>query len=215
MEDKFFNLLKNVSPNLRMYAAAFFIATGCGFMSSLGAQTPNFVPGQVLMRFADGTPERAKVNEASRTNPPDVTSLRPVIDTLSQRVGMALSVERIGSGSWLTIAIARSPLIENVGGHLRGENGVAAVNRQGADLQITMDAGSALEQAFYRRSQTDTFAQVVDGWSTAAGVPLLAAAETDHLVIQIDWSAATLELVERLNERPEVEAAQPNYSQVR
>jgi hypothetical protein len=192
-------------------------------MNGLIAQTPSFVPGQALMRFAEGTPQRAKILEVSRTNPLDLSGLETVTDDLRARIRVPLYVEKLGSGDWLTLAVDRQPLAEAIEQFLRGENGVIAVTRQdatsgqtdGLRFLITIAPGSDLQRVFERRAENDGLAAIVDRWTAAVSVPLRETGDPGHLVIEVDWSAATLELVDRLSALPEVEAAQPNYSQMR
>ncbi len=53
---------------------------------------------------------------------------------------------------------------------------------------------------------------LVDGLVRSAGLPLSSALSADYdLRLTLDLRALTLELIERLRKRPDVEYAQPNY----
>ena len=69
-------------------------------MNAANAQQPSFVPGQVLTRFLEGTPQREVVAQVSQTVPLDLSGLDNVTEELSQRLGVPLRLHHLGSGYW-------------------------------------------------------------------------------------------------------------------
>ena len=198
-------------------AAKLLTVTSFLVMSAVNAQQPNFVPGQVLTRFSEGTPQRDVVVQVSQTAPLDLSGLDNVIEGLSQRLGVPLRVHHLGSGYWLTLDVDRDLLAVRIQAVLRSQEDVAGVTvtKPGGpasllQFAISADENSRLARSIGRRSRRG-LSGVMEAWSSAAGLALQYTFEDAHLAISIDWDTATVALVEQLKSMPEVEAAQLNY----
>lgn len=145
------------------------------------------------------------------------------MEELGGRVHVPLSVTQLGSGDWLTLSVDRRQLSDTIEQLLVEENGVEAVVRQdGTDasaaqtlrFELTLTRSSTVYDAF-QTGNTQALDRIVRTWIDRTHVALVPVVRSDPPTIEVDWQTLTLELIERLNALPEVEAAQPNYSQMR
>jgi hypothetical protein len=196
------------------------------FGAPQGALAP-FVPGEILVRFAPVSGGAEAVARASRSSPPDLKALNPVIDNLETAAHVPLSVKQLSSGDWVVLAVNSDRLTERAAHQLRERRNVAVVQVSPCEpeasahcpppkkLVIRFVPGAPEAEAVSKKlTGTDdaAFAQLTAALTKELDLPLAAKA-TDAATIQaqIDLRALTMTLIERLKALPDIEAAQPNF----
>jgi hypothetical protein len=186
-------------------------------VGSLQAQTPKFVPGEIMVRFARGSEASVALNRVVETDPTDLAGLLPAVTALGAGAGVPLHPTRVGSGGWVILAIDSAALAQRLHGQLPRRENVASVRRGEGTLELVVRfrAGSAASDAVAQQLEStadDPLAEILCSLERETGVPLTGGAMSQNeLALQLDLRALTLSVVSRLQALSEIEAAQPNY----
>jgi hypothetical protein len=186
-------------------------------VGSLQAQTPKFVPGEVMVRFAQGSEASVALNRVVETDPTDLAGLLPTVTALGAGAGVPLRPTRVGSGGWVILAIDSAALAQRLHGQLPQRENVESVRRGEGTLELVVRfrAGSAESDAIAQQLELesdDPLTEILCSLERETGVPLTGEAMSQNeLALQLDLRALTLSVVSRLQALSEIEAAQPNY----
>jgi hypothetical protein len=185
-------------------------------VTSLAAQSPKFVPGEVLTRFVPGSEQSAVVQRAAGTQPIDLSKLVPIANDLGRSVGVPLRPARVTSGDFCVLAVDAEQVVEHLRRRLSARRNVRHVQAEAAPspVRLLLDFTPASDE-FTVLSATPgdgRLAGLVASLERDVGVPLKAqVVESSRLALQVDLEALTLRLVERLKAQPILESVQPNY----
>jgi hypothetical protein len=190
-------------------------------------QDPPFAPGEVLVRFAPGTPGSEAAAQAARSDPPTYGAFQPVTDRLHDDLGVPLNAVRLSAGGWVVLAVNGDALGQRLAARAAARANVVGAEVAPAEpprpaggvsapgIRVRFRSGTAEAQAVAARladARDERLAAVVGSLETDLGVSFTAeAAAPETLVLKVDLRALTLNLVERIKQLPGVEAAQPNY----
>lgn len=193
-------------------------------LSSSPQPSPQFVPGEVLVKFVPGSEGSRAVGQAS---PPNLGALRPVLNALQVKTGIPLNVKQVTGGNWVLLSIDGGRLTERMLSQLRRRAGVALVevSPERPDAQIGFSFPQRLAVSFAPGSSEsdavaqkfagvgdDPFAQLIRDLERELDLPLRGEATEDaKVVLQIDLKALTPILVERLKSLCDIDSVQPNY----
>lgn len=177
-------------------------------VATLTAQTPPFVPGQVMAKFVVGSEAHTVVTRAAERQPLDLTGLVPIADRLGAGVGVPLRPSSIASGHFCVLAVdaerLEGELARRLGARQRVERVDVIEDTSTIGVSVAFAAGS--EESRMRP------ARLVALLEEELGLPLKGEALANRrIALQVNLEALTLSLVERLRALPEVESAQPNY----
>jgi hypothetical protein len=196
-------------------------------LSASPTPSPQFVPGEVLAKFAPGTDGSAAVSRAIQATPPDLAVLGPIISRLQAKTGVPLKATQVMSGSWVRLSIDGDGLTKQLVRQLRMRDTVAAVRvspgKPGAPLDvssskkllITFSPGSAEFKTVERKRADPSdlrFAALMRELERDLDLPLKGEISDDaDVLIHVDLNAFTPILADRINGLCEIESAQPNY----
>lgn len=191
------------------------------------APPPRFVPGEVLVKFVSGTEGSAAVTRASRTSPPDLGVLAPVIQRFQTATGVPLKAKQVTGGQWILVSVDGERLSDELVTRLRGRANVAEVRltpdpadgtrdaSKPRGIVVRFSAGSAEAEAIARkRSGADDapFSALVRALEKDVGLSLKGEATADTtLLLHVDLGTLTLKLSDQLKALADIESAQPNY----
>jgi hypothetical protein len=191
------------------------------------APPPRFVPGEVLVKFVSGTDGSAAVARASRTSPPDLGVLAPVIQRLQAATGVPFKAKQVTGGQWILVSVDGERLTDELVTRLRGRANVAEVRLTPDPSDGTRDAsrprgivvrfsagGAEAEAIAQKRSGGDDapFSALVRALEKDVRLPLRGDATADTtLLLHVDLRTLTLNLSDQLKAVADIEAAQPNY----
>jgi len=189
--------------------------------------SPPFVPGEVLVHFVSGSAGNNAVEKAVHVTPPDLQALASVVEELQVATRIPLKATRVSSGNWVVLNVEPGPLADRAAGDLRVRKNIESVEVVALEPppQGLIPRPKALQVRFTSRSpesvivskkrsgaEKKRFTRLVSELSEALGLPLRGyVRERDLLLLEIDLTALTPILVERLKALPDVEFAQPNY----
>ncbi len=188
---------------------------------------PQFVPGEVLVRFVPGTDGSAAVARASQVNPPDLEVLAPVVSRLQGKTGIPLRAAQVLGGKWFRLSVDGDRLTDQLVRQLRTRDNVAEVRVSPEQpeapvgptvpkkLVIRFSPGSAESEAITQKHVDATdigFAQLMRELGRDLDLPVEGeVTEKGEALVQIDLRALTPILAERLKALSDIESAQPNY----
>jgi hypothetical protein len=168
-----------------------------------------FVPGELIVKFRSGS-EGARL-AASPAAARDVgATLSPVTDRLSREIGLPLTARRALSGGEVLLAIEPSSLTHRLLSAARRDRTL-----EDATLEKPADPGAArgfpTVHARLRHAGVDTGA-LATRISERLDLPVSIRAGTGkEVLVSLDGDALTLQVLERLEGRSDVEYVQPNY----
>lgn len=193
-------------------------------LSGSPQRSPQFVPGEVLVKFVSGSEGSRAVGQAS---PPDLGVLQPVLNALQAKTGIPLSVKQVTGGKWVLLSVDGGRLTHRMLSQLRRREGVALVEvspeRPDAQvgfsipqrLVVTFAPGSSESDAVAQRLAgvgDDRFAQLIRDLERELDLPLRGEVTADaKVLVQIDLKALTPIVVERLKSLCDIDSVQPNY----
>ena len=191
------------------------------------APPPRFVPGEVLVKFVSGTDGSAAVTRASRTSPPDLGVLAPVIQRLQAATAVPLKAKQVTGGQWILVSVDGERLTDELVTRLRGRANVAEVRptpdpsggtrdaSRSRGIVVRFSAGSAEAEAItqkWSRGDDTPVSQLVRALEKDVGLSLRGEATADTtLLLHVDLGMLTLKLSEQLKALADIESAQPNY----
>ena len=186
-----------------------------------------FIPGEILLRFATETEDLEVVKTARQAAPVDLKLLAPVLFRLSQLTGVPLKVSSIGGGLWMLLSVDHPRLEEQIGAVLAQREEVEKVDKSGGPptgsvgsrpsprWRITFATNTFGSEAVRRKldeGSAQCFDVLLEKLSKDLKLPVRASVEKERTVeFRLDLNQLTLQLIERLKALPEVESAQPNY----
>ena len=193
-------------------------------VTTLPAQSPKFVPGEVIIRFVPGSEASAAVQRAAAQQAIHLSGLVPIVNDLGARVGVPLRPARITSGDFCVLSVDSGQLGELLMRQLGARRNVARVQVV-RDTSAAGGAGgrpspiklilefSPSSAEFKTVARNDgRLARLVASLERDVGLPLTGkVVEQGRLALQVNLEALTLRLVERLKAEPIVESVQPNY----
>jgi hypothetical protein len=196
-------------------------------LSTSPTSSPQFVPGEVLAKFAPGTDESAAVSRATQVTPPDLAALVPVISRLQAKTGVPLKATQVLSGGWVRLSIDGDGLTKQLVRQLRmrdtvvevrvspGKPGTPVDVSSPTTLLITFSPGSAESKTVEQKLSDPSnlrFGALMRELERDLNLPLKGEVSDDAaLLIHVDLNAFTPILADRINALCEIESAQPNY----
>lgn len=191
------------------------------------AAPPSFVPGEVVVKFRSDSKPAGLVNPKEETSEP-TEALVSYLHSLSSELGIPIEPRRLGSGGSLLLSINQAELLARWSKRVRALETVKDVRlllTEGPpaqpSLQVEFAKGSpeekVLSQLAASGKETGPELQSINArLSHELGVPLMTTVSPfGRLQIRPDNRALTLDLVERLKKRNEIEYAQPNFTRGR
>lgn len=196
-------------------------------LSASPAPSPQFVPGEVLAKFAAGTDGSAAVSRASQVTPPDLGPLVPVISRLQAKTGVPLKAMQVLSGDWVRLSIDGDGLAKQLVRQLQMWDAITEVRvspekpgtaldvASSKKLLITFSPGS-VQSEIVEQQRVDPsdvhFAELMRELERDLDLPLKGEVSQDaHVLIYVDLNTFTPILANRINGLCEIESAQPNY----
>lgn len=188
---------------------------------------PQFVPGQMIVKFVQGTEGSKAVNHVIQSSPLDYHTLTPIIDHLQSEIGIPLEVTQITSGQRIVLNVESGVLTDRVAGQLTIRPNVADVEVIPRDptkhgqipsqktIVVTFTQDSPESTAILRRTEKASdprFLKMVSELEQFIGLPLTGEVyEANMALLQINLQKLTMILIERLQQLVYIESAQPNY----
>lgn len=189
--------------------------------------SPQFVPGEILIKFVHGTDGSAAVTRAIQVNPPDLGALGPVFKRLQGKMGIPVEAKQVTGGNWVVLSVNSDKLLDQLVTQLRARDNVAKVavspEKPGLHvgfslpkpLVVTFVPGSPESEAVAQKladAGDARFAQLIRELEKDLDLPLTGEVNDEAtVVVQIDLKALTPVLAERLKALSDIESAQPNY----
>lgn len=186
-----------------------------------------FVPGDVILKFMDGSESDVAVARAGEPGPRDLHSLMPLVHRLQDKTEVPLKPKQILSGRRLLVSIDADKLTERLIEQLRGRENVAAaeVSQQGLKNEERMSLPNKVLIEFVPGSpQSESVRKKLSDADAAGFATLLSDLEKDlrlplkgevaaqaKLLLQVDFTTLTLAVIDRLKTVAEIESAQPNF----
>jgi hypothetical protein len=177
-------------------------------------QAQPFVPGEVLIHFAPGTRGQRLVEQSGEA--PGLDALTGPVGDLGDQVNVPLRPVRVNGGGWLLVRVPLDALREQVARRLARcprVTGAIPAASDSADSRVLLTFAGGSPEAEMLRSGGD--GRGVDSLAAGLGhriaMPLKGTVQGQRLLVEVDLGALTLQLVERLKARHEIESAQPNY----
>ena len=187
-----------------------------------------YVPGQVIVKFVQGTKNSTAVDQASQSHPLDLNLLTPTIDYLQSEVDIPLQVTQITSGKRILLSIEINALIDQIADRLNMYQHIASVEVLSHALHPhgLSPSSKVIEVAFLPLNSVDSdsdvqqpenqsdlhLSKMVSELEKDIGIPLITEALPTHKVrLHVELKKLTLLLIERLQVLINVESAQPNY----
>lgn len=195
----------------------------------LGTSTPpsgNFVPGEVMVKFAEGLEADAAVERVSKTFPIDLQALAPHVERLEEQTNTPLSVSQVTSGKWVVLKVdvdrLTSRLVDQLKTHRNVERvalteagrafiGYSPPNKVAVKFVQGSPEAKTVTEKLSNQGERE-FKGLVSRLEERVASPLSCeAAAQDELLVQIDLPSLTVRLQERLKALPSIEATQLNY----
>lgn len=176
--------------------------------ATLSAQSPRFVPGEVIAKFVPGSEASAVVARVAEREPLELTGLRPIAERLAEGVGVPLRPSGLNSGHFCVFSVDTDRLKDRLVRQLRARQRVERVEIAPDTATITVSV------AFSAGSEESRMrpARLVASLERELGLPLNGEVLQDgRVALQVNLEALTLSLVERLKALPDVESVQPNF----
>jgi hypothetical protein len=172
---------------------ALALAAGCPPPS----QEPSFVPGEVIVKFAEGVP---------RTR-------GDFLEVLSRELGVPLRPAEATAGSELVLSIDTDRLRASLTGKLEADDRVESVETRTLEPRYVLEPPQThfVVRLKDRALRSEPAAlDFLKSLEKDLGAPLKRVDSGDELTLTIDIQSLTLDLVEKLKARPDVAYAQTN-----
>lgn len=201
------------------------------FMVILGIPSmglSQFVPGEVIVQFAQQTTGAQVIAQASQSTPPEFQLLTPIIDDLQSKTHLPLNVTQITSGLGVVVSVDTDILTKRIQQDLSTHENVKTIQILPPDphqqkrfpssatilLEFTPDSPEFATAHPRSDIQPDvTLTGLISTLETAVNLPLQGEAHsTGGVLLQINLQKLTLILVDRLQLIPDIQSAQPNYT---
>lgn len=192
------------------------------------SQTPPFVPGEVIVKFSEGSKAGAILARAAQGNWKTDACLASYLSALSQELGIPLKAKQLTSGGELVLTIQTHELTAKLVSRIKQnprvvrteeskaeEKGIVAAPRSEVLVEFAKGSHEAGVIARVRAQGLDTSSSLQEFMEEVErdlGLKLQSRTTKNHrLVVVIKVDSLTLELVARLNKHADVEYAQPNF----
>jgi hypothetical protein len=205
------------------------VGAGALLLNLFAAQAndkPSFVAGDLIVRFTTASEPGTLVTRAMQGDPNADRQLAALATRLSQELGVAIVAVRVTSGSELVLSVDRDRLANSLTQVVTRDPAVRQVTRVdppktvlpapqialALDLRRDSEAGRMVRRTTRAGKQTSKEIEALVKKLCVGADPQPSGRVNDRgqLVLAIDVAALTLELVERLKRRPDVEYAQPS-----
>ncbi len=206
------------------------LAWAAGFSLNLIAvqanDKPAFVAGDLIVKFTAASESGTLVTRAMQGGLTADRQLAALAARLSRELGVAVAAVRVTSGNELVLSVDRNRLAQSLRQVVTRDPAVRAATRidppktvlPAAQLALALDlrrdseAGGLVHRTALAGKQTSTEIEALVKKLCAGAVPQPSGrvGNRGQLVLTIDIAALTLDLIERLKRRPDVEYAQPS-----
>ena len=197
-----------------------------GLITVQANDKPAFVAGDLIVKFTAASEPGTLVTRAMQGDSTADQQLAALAARLSQELGVAVAAVRVTSGNELVLSVDRDRAVQSLSQVVKRDPAVRKATRIDSpktvlpatqialalDLRRESDAGKLVRQtAQARRKTTKEIETLVKKLCVGADPqPSGHVSNRGQLVLTIDIAALTLDLVERLKRRPDVEYAQPS-----
>jgi hypothetical protein len=181
-----------------------------------------FVPGEVIVKYRQGSRPGHAVKEAEQMN--DRQQVSAAIEEIGSQVGLPLRLKQVLSGERILIAVDCKQVLTDVTERLRRRDNVSRVviltpepigcrTASPMTLKIGFAPGTAGYEALRAATDMSPASQrVLDEVQDTAGIPVeLGSMAEGELVVTLNIRKTTIQLAERLKRVPDVESSQLNY----
>lgn len=188
------------------------------------------IAAELIVKFKQEQPistEISKLLQGESSTAQAMSAIRTYVSSLSGQIDVPLAYSRATSGRELVLALRRDVLLEELARRIRSAKDVIGVNVSLDDAGSPMYRKDELIVEFHPCSESfRTVSEAMSGYAAAdesvtkLGTALLNDSRYEitgrllpdkRLAIGLDWNKITLELVRELNDRPEVQYAQPSF----
>jgi hypothetical protein len=182
-----------------------------------------FVAGEVIVKFSPTSGKGTAVARAAEKSETPGDEVAAEVAALAKELGVPIEAKRLGSGGTVLLSLRTTDLAEWLATRLRSQRIVKEARTAGKEstagegaVQVDLVSGSPeaskLAQATGAGRETAA-TDVARKLEQSLGIAL--AGEVDasgKLVVSPELRRYTLEVIERLKKRSDVEYAQPNYT---
>jgi hypothetical protein len=206
------------------------LAWAIGFSLSLitvqANDKPSFVAGDLIIKFTAASEPGTLVTRALQGSQTADRQLAALAARLSQELGVPIAAVRVTSGNELVLSVDRDQLAQSLKQVVTRDPAVRAAIRidppktvlPAAEITLALDlrrdseAGRLAHRTARAGQQTSNEVETLVKKLCVGAVPQPSGrvGNRGQLVLTIDIAALTLDLVERLKRRPDVEYAQPS-----
>ena len=188
---------------------------------------PSFVAGDLIVKFTAASEPGTLVTRALQGDQAADRQLAALAARLSQELGVAIAAVRVTSGNELVLSVDRDQLARSLRQVVTRDPAVRAATRIDPPKTVLPAAEIALALDLRRDSEADRQVRrsARAGKQTSKEIEALVkklcvgadpqpsggVSNRGQLVLTIDIAALTLDLIERLKRRPDVEYAQPSH----
>jgi hypothetical protein len=185
-------------------AAARPVAALAVLLAQLSGKPPGFAPGEVVVRFTQSSDGRPTTTDAAKD-----PRLAPFLERVSREIRRPLRLVRVGSGGDLLLELDPAGLASRLEADLLARPGVTQVEALSATEDERRSTPRAAVKARVGRATHDLASKVSQDLDLPVRERRLANGER---LFQVDLETLTLDVVERLKKRSDVDYAQPNYT---
>jgi hypothetical protein len=167
------------------------------------ARKAHIVAGELIVRFRPGTQGARLASTPAAATDAEAT-LSPVTERLSREIGLPLTARRALSGGEVVLAVGGSSLTNRLLSAARRDRTLEDPSLEAAEP----GAAGALPtvRARLRQAGIDT-GSLASRLSERLGLPVsVRAGKGREVLLSVDGDALTLQALERLEERPEIES---------
>lgn len=192
------------------------------------SQTPPFVPGEVIVKFSEGSKAGAILARAAQGNWKTDACLTSYLSALSQELGIPLKAKQLTSGGELVLTIQTHELTAKLVSRIKQnprvvrteeskaeEKGIVAAPRSEVLVEFAKGSHEADVISRVRAQSLDassSLQELAGEMERDLGFKLeTRVTKNNQLALVIKVDSLTLELVARLNKHADVEYAQPNF----
>jgi len=212
-----------VSPlRALVWAGVFFL----GLITVQANAKRSFVAGDLFVKFTPVSESGMLVARAMQGDQAADRQLAALATRLSQELGVALATVRVTSGNELVLSLDREQVMQSLRQVVTRDPAVRKATRIDSpktvlpaaqialalDLRRDSEAGKLVRQTAQAKRKTTKEVEVLVAKLCVGADPQPSGyvSNRGQLVLTIDIAALTLDLVERLKRRPDVEYAQPS-----
>ena len=212
---------------LRSFRA--LVSAGVFSLSLITAEAndkPAFVAGDLIVKFTAASESGSLVTRAMQGDQAADRQLAALAARLSQELGVAVAAVRVTSGNELVLSVDRDRATQSLRQVVMRDPAVRKAARVDSpktvlpaaqitlalDLRRDSEAGKLVRQTAQAKRKTtkEVEALVAKLCVGADPQPSGHVSNRGQLVLTVDIAALTLDLIERLKRRPDVEYAQPS-----